>query len=158
MTCNHKVYFLMLLPLALGCASPFLASTTDNTTYAERTLSHWDTICADADLRRADAPEAPSVGSPLSGIREGPVESCLYAKDERFTLIAVEPPDIVVEGMHGARHRARCVFLDESRRASPLRPGDVLIVRSMHSGLAVVERVTVGRPDGCWYVLLLSFA
>jgi hypothetical protein len=24
----------------------------------------------------------------------------------------------------------------------------------MNSGLAVVERVTAGRADGCWYVLL----
>jgi hypothetical protein len=29
-----------------------------------------------------------------------------------------------------------------------------LIVRSMNSGLAAVERVTAGRPDGCWYILL----
>jgi hypothetical protein len=69
-------------------------------------------------------------------------------------MITVEPPDVVVAGMHGARHRARCVPTDESKRAAPLQPGDVVIVRSMHSGLAVVERVTAGRPDGCWYILL----
>jgi hypothetical protein len=68
--------------------------------------------------------------------------------------MAVEPPDVVVAGMHGAHHRVRCVLLDESKRAAPLQPGDVVIVRSMNAGLAVVERVTAGRPDGCWYVLL----
>ena len=77
-----------------------------------------------------------------------------YARDERLTIIAVEPPEVVVEGTNGARHRARCVLTDESKRATPLRPGDLLIVRSMNSGLAVVERVVAGRPDGCWYVLL----
>ncbi len=77
-----------------------------------------------------------------------------YAKDERLTIIAVEPSDGVVDGMNGARHRARCVLTDESKRAAPLQPGDMLIVRSMNSGLAVVEQVTVGRPDGCWYVVL----
>ena len=45
-------------------------------------------------------------------------------------------------------------LLDESKRAAPLQPRGMLIVRSMNSGLAVVERVTAGRPDGCWYVLL----
>jgi hypothetical protein len=80
------------------------------------------------------------------------VESGPYAKNERLTLMAVEPPDVVVAGMHGAHHRARCVLLDESKRAAPLQPGDVVIVRSMNAGLAVVERVTAGRPDGCWYV------
>jgi hypothetical protein len=82
------------------------------------------------------------------------VEPDLYARDERLTLIAVELPEVVVAGPHGAPHRARCVLLDESQRAAPLQPGDVVLVRSMHSGLAAVERVTAGRPDGCWYVLL----
>jgi hypothetical protein len=82
------------------------------------------------------------------------MEPDLYARDDRLTIIAVEPPDVVVADTHGAHHRARCVLLDESKRAAPLQPGDVVIVRSMHSGLAVVERVTAGRPDGCWYVLL----
>jgi hypothetical protein len=77
-----------------------------------------------------------------------------YARDERLTIIAVELPDVVIAGMHGAHHHARCVLLDESMQAAPLQPGDVVIVRSMNSGLAVVERVTAGRPDGCWYVLL----
>jgi hypothetical protein len=86
--------------------------------------------------------------------RERPVEPDLYARDARLTLIAVELPDVVVAGTHGAHHRARCVLLDESKRAAPLQPGDVVIVRSMHSGLAVVERVRAGWPDGCWYVLL----
>jgi hypothetical protein len=94
------------------------------------------------------------VGRPLSGTRERPVEPRPYAKDERLRIIAVELPDVVVEGMNGARHRARCVLTDESKRAAPLQSGDMLIVRSMSSGLAVVERVTAGRPDGCWYVLL----
>ena len=82
------------------------------------------------------------------------MEPDLYARDDRLTLIAVEPPDVVVAGTHGAHHRARCVLLEASKRAAPLQPGDVVIVRSMNSGLAVVERVTAGRPDGCWYVLL----
>jgi hypothetical protein len=82
------------------------------------------------------------------------VEPDLYARDERLTIIAVELPDVVVAGKHGAPHHARCVLLDESKRAAPLQPGDVVIVRSMHSGLAVVERITAGGPDGCWYVLL----
>jgi hypothetical protein len=82
------------------------------------------------------------------------VEPDLYARDERLTIIAVELPDVVVAGSHGAPHRARCVLLDESKRAAPLRPGDMVIVRSMNSGLAVVERVTAGWPDGCWYVFL----
>jgi hypothetical protein len=146
--------YLILLPLALGCASRLLASTTCCTTYEEQMLFRWHTVCADADLHRADAPEDPSVGGPLSGTRERPVEPRPYAKDERLTIIAVEPPDVVVEGMNGARHRARCVLTDESKCAAPLQPGDMLIVRSMNSGLAVVERVTVGRPDGGWYVLL----
>jgi hypothetical protein len=77
-----------------------------------------------------------------------------YARDERLTVIAVELPDVVVAGTYGAHHRARCVLIDESKQAAPLQPGDVVIVRSMHSGLAGVERVTAGRPDGCWYVLL----
>jgi hypothetical protein len=77
-----------------------------------------------------------------------------YAKDERLTIITVELPDVVVAGTTGARHHARCVLLDESKRAAPLQPGDVVLVRSMNSGLAAVERVTAGRPDGCWYVLL----
>jgi hypothetical protein len=98
--------------------------------------------------------EDPSVGGPLSVTRVRPVESRPYAKDERLTIIAVEPPAVVVEGMDGAHRRARCVLLDESKRAAPLQPGGVLIVKSMNSGLAVVERVTAGRPDGCWYVLL----
>ena len=82
------------------------------------------------------------------------MEPDLYARDDRLTLIAVELPEVVVAGTHGAHHRARCVLLDESKRAAPLQPGDVVLVRSMHSGLAVVERVTAGWPDGCWYVLL----
>jgi hypothetical protein len=82
------------------------------------------------------------------------VEPRPYAKDAHLTIITVEPPDVVVVGTHGAHHRARCVLLDESKRAAPLQPGDLLLVRSMNSGLAVVERVTAGRPDGCWYVLL----
>jgi hypothetical protein len=94
------------------------------------------------------------VGGLLSVTRERPVEPDPYARDERLTIIAVELPDVVVAGTHGARHRARCVLLEESKRARPLQPGDVVIVRRMHSGLAVVERVTAGRPDGCWYVLL----
>jgi len=77
-----------------------------------------------------------------------------YARDGRLTIITVELPDVVVKGMNGARHRARCVPTDESKRAGPLQSGDLLIVRSMNSGLAVVERVTAGRPDGCWYMLL----
>jgi hypothetical protein len=76
------------------------------------------------------------------------------ARDERLTIIAVELPDVMVTGTRGAPHRARCVLLDESKQAAPLQPGDVVIVRSMNSGLAAVERVTAGRPDGCWYVLL----
>jgi hypothetical protein len=149
-----RYIYLILLPLALGCASPLLASTTCCTTYGEQMLCRWHTVCADADRHRADAPEDPSVGGPLSGTRERPVQPRPYAKDERLTIIAVEPPDVVVEGMNGARYRARCVLTDESKRAAPLQPGDVVIVRSMNSGLAVVERVTAGRPDGCWYVLL----
>jgi hypothetical protein len=94
------------------------------------------------------------VGGPLSVRRERPVELDLYARDDRLTLIAVELPDVVVAGTHGAHHRARCVLLEASQRAAPLQPGDVVLVRSMHSGLAAVERVTAGRPDGCWYVLL----
>jgi hypothetical protein len=54
--------YLILLPLALGCASPLLASTTYSTTDEERTLSHWYTIYTDAGLHRAHAPEGPSVG------------------------------------------------------------------------------------------------
>ena len=77
-----------------------------------------------------------------------------YAKDERLTIITVERPNVVVAGTTGARHHARCVLLHESKRAAPLQSGDVLIVRSMNSGLAAVERVTAGRPDGCWYILL----
>jgi hypothetical protein len=77
-----------------------------------------------------------------------------YANDERLTIITVELPEVVVTGTNGARHHARCVLFDESKRAAPLQPGDVVIVRSMNSGLAPVERVTAGRPDGCWYVLL----
>jgi hypothetical protein len=94
------------------------------------------------------------MGGPPSITREIFVEPDPYVRDERLTIIAVELPDAVVAGMHGAHHRARCVLLDESKRAAPLQPGDVLIVRSMNAGLAVVERVTAGRPDGCWYVLL----
>jgi hypothetical protein len=82
------------------------------------------------------------------------VEPDPYARNERLTLIAVELLDVVVAGTHGAPYRARCVLFDESTRAAPLQPGDVVLVRSMNSGLAVVERVTAGRPDGCWYVLL----
>ena len=77
-----------------------------------------------------------------------------YARDERLTIIAVRLPDVVVTGTHGAHHRARCVLLEESKQAAPLQLGDVVLVRSMNSGLAAVERVTAGRPDGCWYVLL----
>jgi hypothetical protein len=77
-----------------------------------------------------------------------------YAKDERLTIITVELPDVVVAGTTGARHRARCVLLDESKRAAPLQPGDVVLVRRVSSGLAAVERVTAGWPDGCWYVWL----
>jgi hypothetical protein len=77
-----------------------------------------------------------------------------YARDARLTIIAVGLPDVVVAGPHGAHHRARCVLLEESKQAAPLQPGDVVLVKSMNSGLAVVERVTAGRPDGCWYVLL----
>jgi hypothetical protein len=77
-----------------------------------------------------------------------------YAKDERLTIITVDLPDAVVAGTNDARHRARCVLFDESKRAAPLQPGDVVLVRSLSSGLALVERVTAGRPDGCWYVLL----
>jgi hypothetical protein len=94
------------------------------------------------------------VGGLLSGTREDSVERDPYTRDERLTIIAVELPDVVVAGTHGAHHRSRCVFFDESKRAAPLQPGDVVIVRSLNSGLAVVERVTAGRPDGCWYVLL----
>jgi hypothetical protein len=83
-----------------------------------------------------------------------PLPYAPYAKDERLTIITVELPDVVVVGTTGARHRTRCVLLDESKRAAPLQPGDVVLVRSMNSGLAAVERVTAGRPDGCWYVLL----
>jgi hypothetical protein len=82
------------------------------------------------------------------------MEPDLYARDDRLTLIAVEPPDVVVADTHGAHRRARCVLLEESQRAAPLQPGDVVLVRSMHSGLAAVERVTASRPDECWYVLL----
>ena len=82
------------------------------------------------------------------------MEPDLYARDERLTILAVELPDVVVAGTHGAHHRTRCVLLEASQRAAPLQPGDVVLVRSMHSGLAVVERVTAGWPDGCWYVLL----
>jgi hypothetical protein len=82
------------------------------------------------------------------------VEPDPYARNERLTLIAVELLDVVVAGTHGAPYRARCVLFDESTRSAPLQPGDVVLVRSMNSGLAVVERVTAGRPDGCWYVLL----
>jgi hypothetical protein len=82
------------------------------------------------------------------------VEPEPYARNDRLTIIAVELPDVVVAGTHGAHHRARCVLLDESKRAAPLQPGNVVLVRSMNSGLAAVERVTAGRPDGCWYVLL----
>jgi hypothetical protein len=95
-----------------------------------------------------------SVGGSLSVTRGRPVEPDLYARDDRLTILAVELPDVVVAGTHGAHHRARCVLLDESKQAAPLQPGDVVLVRSMHAGLAVVERVTAGRPDGCWYVLL----
>jgi hypothetical protein len=131
--------YLRLLALALVCASPVLASTTR---------------CADAALYRAGAPADLSVGGPPSITRELSVEPAPYVRDERLTIIAVELPDVVVAGMHGAYHRARCVLLEESKRAAPLQPGGVLIVRSMNPGLAVVERVTAGRPDGCWYVLL----
>jgi hypothetical protein len=82
------------------------------------------------------------------------VETCPYARDEHLTITAVELPDVVIEGMNGAHHRARCVLTDASKRAAPLQPGDVLLVRSVSSGLAAVERVAAGRPDGCWYVLL----
>ena len=74
--------------------------------------------------------------------------------DARLTIIAMELPHVVVEGRHGAYHRARCVLMDESMHAAPLQPGDTVIVRSMSAGLALVERVTAGRPDGRWYVLL----
>ena len=96
----------------------------------------------------------PSVGGWLSVTRETPVEPDPYARDERLTIMAVEFPDVVVLGTRGAQHRARCVLFDESTRAAPLQPGNVVIVRSMNSGIALVERVTAGRPDGCWYVWL----
>jgi hypothetical protein len=94
------------------------------------------------------------MGGPLSDIRERPVDAHPYAHDERLTIIAVELPEVVVAGTTGAYHRARCVLLEESKRAAPLQPGDVVVVRRMTSGLALVERVTAGRPDRCWYVLL----
>ena len=134
--------YLILLPLTLRFASPVLAHTTGCTTDEEKTLY------------RTEASGEPSGGGPLSGTSESPVEPRPYANDAHLTIITVEPPDVVVEGMNGARHRARCVLLDESKRASPLQPGDLLLVRRMNSGLAGVERVTAGRPDGCWYVLL----
>jgi len=115
-----RYIYLILLPLPLGFASPTLASATRCTTCEEQTLYRWHTVCADADLHRADAPEDPAEGGPLSGTRERPVEPPPYAKDERLTIIAVEPPDVVIEGMNGARHRARCVLTDESMRAAPL--------------------------------------
>jgi len=74
--------------------------------------------------------------------------------DAHLTIIAVELPGVMVEGMTGARHCARCVLTDESKRAAPLQPGDVLLVRRLSAGLAVVERITAGGPDGCWYILL----
>jgi hypothetical protein len=74
--------------------------------------------------------------------------------DARLTIIAVEPTDVVGEGMHGAHHRAKCVRTHESMRAALLQPGDVVIVRRLSAGLALVERVTAGRPNGCWDVLL----
>jgi hypothetical protein len=116
-------------------------------------LSHWHTLRTSADLRPRVHPQT-ACERPLSVTRERPVEPDPYARDERLTIIAVEPPDVVVAGTYRAQHRARCVLLDESKRAAPLQPGDVVLVRSMHSGLAAVERVTAGRPDGCWYVLL----
>ena len=82
------------------------------------------------------------------------MEACPYARDEHLTIITVELPDVVVAGTHGARHRARCAPLEASKQAAPLQLGDVVIVRRVSSGLAAVERVTAGRPDGCWYVLL----
>jgi hypothetical protein len=140
-----------VLPWRPGCASPLLESITDENN--EQTLSHWHTLCAGADLHSRMHPKTVS-GRPLSSTRERAVESHPYAKDERLTVMTVALPDVVVAGTNGARHRARCVLLDESKRAAPLQSGDVLIVRSMNSGLAVVERVTAGRPDGCWYVWL----
>jgi hypothetical protein len=77
-----------------------------------------------------------------------------YARDKRLTIIAVALPEVVVACTTRAHYRARCVLLEESKRAAPLQPGDVVLVRRMTSGLALVERVTAGRPDGCWYVLL----
>jgi CheY-like chemotaxis protein len=93
---------------------------------------------------------------PDAGTGEITEEPDLYAKDARLTVRAVEPPALVVEGLDGVHYRARCVplALDESRRAAPLQPGDMVIVTSMTSGLAVIERVTAGQRDGCWYVLL----
>jgi hypothetical protein len=108
--------------------------------------------------RRRPAPggctRRPVGGRPPSVTRERPVEPDPYVRDECLTIIAVELPNVVVAGTNGAHHRARCVLLDESKWAAPLQPGDVLIVRRMNSGLAAVERVTAGRPDGCWYMLL----
>jgi hypothetical protein len=77
-----------------------------------------------------------------------------YVKDELLKVLAVEPPSVVVEGMNGARHRARCIPSHESLRAEPLRPGDILTVHTMTTDLAIVERVTQGHRDGCRYELL----
>jgi hypothetical protein len=148
--CDHQVYLCDMATLGArdAPAPSWIAPPTKSRRGPTGTPSAPAQTCTRGCTRR------PSVGGPLSVTRENPMEPDPYAREERLTIIAVELPDVVVTGTHGAHHRARCVLFEESKRAAPLQPGDVVIVRSTNSGLAVVERVTAGRPDGCWYVLL----
>jgi hypothetical protein len=82
------------------------------------------------------------------------MEPCPYGKDERLKVISVDPPYVVVEGMQGAHHRARCIPPShESLGTAPLQPGDLLAVKAVRPSQAVVERMTPDHRDGGQYLL-----
>ena len=131
-----------------GCATPSWIAPPDE----EQTLSHWHTL-----HQRGSAPADAAEDyqwKALSDTRERPMDPRPHANDERLTMITVELPEVVVAGTTGARHRARCVLFDESKRAAPLQPGDVVLVRRV-SSRARARRA--GQPAGlmdagtcCW--------
>jgi hypothetical protein len=51
-----RYIYSILLPLALACANPILASATRCIISEAHTQYCWHTSCADADLHQADAP------------------------------------------------------------------------------------------------------
>jgi hypothetical protein len=78
------------------------------------------------------------------------MDSCPHRVDEPLRVLAVETSHIVVTGTDGVPYRATCLPKPAS---PPLHPGDRLVVNTVHRDHAVVERVTQGRHDGCFYEL-----